>query len=159
MTTNISLGDTPQYIAIASDGDWAYVTNLGDVSVIDTADNTLTSTVTVGDGPLGIAIGKVAKVEYVTPGSSWTLEVESEFCEVQTFQMGGTGTADDYGDTGTWTSGGKALDEIFTGGDDGGSGNYIATTYSKTSKDYSGTGFFDETSFPVTLTKGAQAGC
>jgi YVTN family beta-propeller protein len=159
VTGTVAVGGDPSGVAITPDGNLAYVTNYSsnDVSVIDTADNTITGTVAVGGDPNGLAIGNVPRVEYVKPGSPWTLQVETGFCEVQTFNMGGTWTADDYGDTGTWTGGGKSMDEEFTEG--GNAGGYIATTYSKTSKDYSGTGFFDEMSFPVTLAKGAQAGC
>ena len=147
--------------AISPNGKAAYAVNAGSnsVSVIDTANNTVTGTVAVGSEPSGIAIGNLPLVQHVTPGSSWAMQVETGFCEVQTFEMGGTWTADNYGDTGTWTGGEKTLDENFTGGEDGGSGNYIATTYSKASNEYSGIGFFQEMSFPVTVTKGAVAGC
>ncbi len=155
----VAVGSRPDGIAISPNGKAAYVANLGsnNVSVIDTVNNKVTGTVAVVSEPSGIAIGNVPMVEHVTPGGSWTLQVESGFCEVQTFHMGGTWTADNYGDTGTWTGGGKTLDENFTGGED--AGGCIATTYSKTSKDYSGIGFFQEMSFPVTVTKGAVAGC
>ena len=45
-------------MAITPDGDFAYVTNADsdNVSVIETATNTVTATIAVGDNPIGVAI-------------------------------------------------------------------------------------------------------
>jgi len=55
---------------------FAYVTNLFDnVSVIDTASNTVTATVAVGSGPEGVAITPDGAFAYVTNGNSGTVSV------------------------------------------------------------------------------------
>ncbi|WP_256332130.1 MULTISPECIES: YncE family protein [unclassified Streptomyces] len=53
---SIPVGDTPQGIALTPSGARAYVANRGSntVSVIDTATNTVTATVPVGDAPIGV---------------------------------------------------------------------------------------------------------
>jgi YVTN family beta-propeller protein len=55
LTTTV--GEAPRGVAIAPDGRSAYVANFGDdtVSVITIASRTVASTVTVGDGPWGVA--------------------------------------------------------------------------------------------------------
>jgi YVTN family beta-propeller protein len=145
-------------VAVAANGKSAYVTVLNDeVDVINTADNKVIGTVSVGGDPQGVGVGEVPKVEYVAPGSSWTLQVEAGFCEVQTFHAGGTWTSDNDGDAGKWTGGGNSLSEEYTAGYE--NGGYVATTYSTASKEYSGTAFSQEMSFQVTLTAGKKAGC
>jgi YVTN family beta-propeller protein len=113
---------------VAITGTLAYVTNYSttNVSVIDTTDNTVIDALDVGGDPQAVAIGKVPKLEHITPGSSWTMDVEG-CCEVQTFQAAGTWTADDNGDSGTWTGGGKTLYVEFTAGED--NGDYLDTRY------------------------------
>ena len=65
--TNISVGLTPEHIAITPNGAFAYVTNSGSntVSVIATASNTVVGTVTVGTNPTGIAITPNGAFAYV----------------------------------------------------------------------------------------------
>src|SRR5205823_209165 len=66
----ISVGNFPKRIAIAPDGQRAYVTvefGAGTVSVIDTATNTVVgSPITVGTNPYGIGITPDGKRAYVT---------------------------------------------------------------------------------------------
>jgi hypothetical protein len=93
----------------------------------------------------------------IQPGGVWTLAIGGGFCEVQTFSFGNTFTADDYGDAGTYSGGGKTISEDFTAGED--SGSTFSGMYSRSSKGYSGTGEFEEMYFQVTLTKGAEVGC
>jgi YVTN family beta-propeller protein len=67
----------PQGVAITPDGARAYVTNVhpGTVSVIDTATNTVTATITVGDVPRGVAITPDGARAYVTNEHSDTVSV------------------------------------------------------------------------------------
>ncbi len=57
--------DQPIGVAITPDGTRAYVTNQasdpGTVSVIDTANNEVIDTITVGNSPAGVAIGTVCQ--------------------------------------------------------------------------------------------------
>src|SRR5439155_26912732 len=55
-------------VAITPDGRFAYVVNLtsNDVSVINTATNTVAATVAVGFGPFGVAITPNGAFAYVT---------------------------------------------------------------------------------------------
>jgi YVTN family beta-propeller protein len=56
--TPILVGDSPSLVAVAPDGKYGYVTNLtsNNVSVIDTASNTVEATVPVGSLPFGVGI-------------------------------------------------------------------------------------------------------
>jgi YVTN family beta-propeller protein len=56
--TPILVGDSPSLVAVAPDGKYGYVTNLtsNNVSVIDTASNTVAATVPVGRNPVGVGI-------------------------------------------------------------------------------------------------------
>jgi YVTN family beta-propeller protein len=71
-------GDTPPGAPLlstaAGGGTFAYVTNggSGTVSVIRTADNTVTATVTVGGSPEGVAITPDGAFAYVTNSGSIT---------------------------------------------------------------------------------------
>ena len=57
MVATIPVGQFPDGVAITPDGTRAYVaTELGTVSVIDTATNTVVATIPIGGEPLGIAI-------------------------------------------------------------------------------------------------------
>ena len=58
MGTPILVGDSPFLVAVAPDGKHAYVTNLAsnNVSVIDTARDTVAATIPVGSNPVGVAI-------------------------------------------------------------------------------------------------------
>ncbi len=75
--TNISVGLTPEQIAITPNGAFAYVTNSGSntVSVIATAGNTVVGTVTVGPNPTGIAITPNGAFAYVANFVSNTVSV------------------------------------------------------------------------------------
>jgi YVTN family beta-propeller protein len=54
----ILVGDSPSLVAVAPDGKHAYVTNLAsnNVSVFDTASDTVAATVPVGSNPVGVGI-------------------------------------------------------------------------------------------------------
>ena len=54
----ITVGKSPNGVAITPDGKRAYVTNFGDgtVSVITTATGAVSAPITVGNGPAGVAI-------------------------------------------------------------------------------------------------------
>jgi cysteine-rich repeat protein/YVTN family beta-propeller protein len=67
--------DTPSRIAVTPDGTKAYVTSGSgtDVSVIDTATNTVSATVNVGKGVTGIAITPDGRKAYVTHGLDGSL--------------------------------------------------------------------------------------
>ena len=56
--TSVTVGNAPRGIAINPAGTYVYVSNNNDgtVSVINTGNNTVSSTITVGNGPRGIAI-------------------------------------------------------------------------------------------------------
>ncbi len=58
----ISVGSTPELLAVTPDGAFVYVTNAGDgtVSVIATSTNTVVATVPVGPNPFGIAIANLS---------------------------------------------------------------------------------------------------
>jgi YVTN family beta-propeller protein len=55
----VPVGFLPRGVAVNPDGTKVYVTNevSGTVSVIDTTTNTITDTIKVGNGPVGIAFG------------------------------------------------------------------------------------------------------
>jgi YVTN family beta-propeller protein len=54
----IPVGTYPEAVAVSPDGTRAYVTNnsANTVSVIDTATNTVTTNIPVGNSPYGVAI-------------------------------------------------------------------------------------------------------
>jgi len=54
----VSVGSGPQEVVVSPDGDYVYVTNFyaDTVSVISTADHSVTATVAVGDDPWDIAV-------------------------------------------------------------------------------------------------------
>ena len=68
MSATVSGGTNPRGIAITPDGAYAYSTGLSsdDVSVIDTATNTVSTTIAVGNNPYGIAICPAAVVPPTT---------------------------------------------------------------------------------------------
>jgi len=74
---------------------------------------------------------------HVKKGSQWTLEVNAGGCIVQTFGKDHTWTSDFQGDSGTYAGGGKTISETFTAGS--ANGLTFAGTYSKHSKEYTGT--------------------
>ena len=122
---------------------------------------TLQATLCIGSSNYYVLPGTdltIGPLHHIKPGGVWTVMVPAGVgCEVQTFAPGYTWTADDYGDAGTYSGGNNTISEDFTAGEDAG-GTFTAT-YSKSDKDYFGTGNFDGMSFPVTLVKGAQSGC
>ena len=63
----MNVGSTPNGIAVSPDGTKVYVTNFHSVtvSVIDTATNTVTSTVDVGSAPRGVAVNPDGTKVYV----------------------------------------------------------------------------------------------
>jgi YVTN family beta-propeller protein len=65
--TPIPVGSNPEWVAVAPDGKHAYVANFGsnNVSVIDTATNTVVTTVPVGSKPNGVAVAPDGKHAYV----------------------------------------------------------------------------------------------
>jgi YVTN family beta-propeller protein len=73
----VTVGPSPVGVAITPDGAFAYVTNAGSdtVSVIDTATNTVTTTVTVGSGPGGVAITPDGAFAYATNVNSGNVSV------------------------------------------------------------------------------------
>ena len=66
-------------MAVTPNGAYVYVTNEGSdtVSVISTATNTVTATVTVGSGPNGVAVTPNGAYAYITNGGSDTVSVIS----------------------------------------------------------------------------------
>ena len=62
------VGNYPNGIVVTPDGSKVYNTNYADntVSVIDTATNTVTTTVPVGNGPVGIGVIPNRSKVYVT---------------------------------------------------------------------------------------------
>jgi YVTN family beta-propeller protein len=71
----IPIGNSPDGVAVTSDGSRAYVTNTGQVSAIDTATNTVIATVFVGDGPFGVAVTPDGSRLYITSEGSGTVSV------------------------------------------------------------------------------------
>ena len=67
ISTGIGTGNSPTGLAVTPDGTKLYVTNFGDgtVSVVDTATNTVTATVTVRNTPQGIAVTPDGSKVYV----------------------------------------------------------------------------------------------
>jgi hypothetical protein len=121
---------------------------------------TLQATLCIGSSNYYVLPGTdftIGPLHHIKPNGVWTLTIVGAGCEVQTFAPGYTWTADDFGDAGTYSGGNTTISEDFTAGEDAG-GTFTAA-YSKSDKDYSGTGTFEGMSFPVTLVKGAQSGC
>ena len=71
----IAVGDNPDGVATTPDGARAYVANFlsDNVSVIDTATNTVTATIDVGSGPVGVAVSPDGAFAYVTNRGSNTV--------------------------------------------------------------------------------------
>ncbi|TVL91300.1 IPT/TIG domain-containing protein [Streptomyces sp. SAJ15] len=90
----IPVGPSPVSIAFTPDGTRAYVTNSGGdtVSVIDTATNTVTGTVTVGAAPWGVAIHPDGTRAYVTNSTAGTVSVINTTTNtvIATITVGGT---------------------------------------------------------------------
>ena len=63
------IGGRPVYIAVHPNGLTAYATNFDDgtVSVIDTVNRTITKTISVGSGPVGVAVSGNGEFVYVPP--------------------------------------------------------------------------------------------
>lgn len=97
--------------------------------------------------------------DHITDGSAWTLSVVGGGCEVQTFTGGGTWTADDYGDAGTFTGGQSTITEIITTSAVDDKGDTVSASWSKSLKEFTGTGVFRGKTDAVTLVKGALNGC
>jgi YVTN family beta-propeller protein len=93
VTTTISVGSSPEVVAVSPDGARVYVTNYwdgvtevngkivswgpGTVSEIDTAANTVTTTMTVGRLPRGVAVSPNSTRAYVTNTADNTVSVIS----------------------------------------------------------------------------------
>ena len=77
VATTITVGLTPEQIAVTPNGTFAYVANSGSntVSVISTFTNTVTATVPVGTGPAGVAITPNGAFAYVANFVSNTVSV------------------------------------------------------------------------------------
>jgi YVTN family beta-propeller protein len=71
------VGDLPVGVAMTPDGTRAYVTNSGsqNVSVIDTANRTVTATVKVGRNPINVAIRPDGARAYVVNADSNSVSV------------------------------------------------------------------------------------
>jgi hypothetical protein len=77
----------------------------------------------------------------VQPGSRWTLEdhgiEHTGGCEIDTMRANGTFTSDLFGDSGTWSGGGRTITMTWTAGSD--SGVTFSGTFTRTPvKEYSG---------------------
>ncbi len=66
-------GADMQFTTSAPVGPFAYITGLGDnsLSVIDTATNTVSSTLAIAGGPRGVAVNSAARTIYVVQENSW----------------------------------------------------------------------------------------
>jgi len=64
-------------VVVTPNGEYAYVANYGSgtVSVISTASNTVTATVTVGSKPTGVAVAPNGGYAYVTNAGGTTVSV------------------------------------------------------------------------------------
>jgi YVTN family beta-propeller protein len=73
----MNVGKWPDGIAVAPDGTKAYVANMGsnNVSVIDTANNTVTATVNVGKEPNGVSVSPDGAKVYVVNFDSNTISI------------------------------------------------------------------------------------
>lgn len=65
-STTVTIGGTPYAVSLTPDGEYAYVPNGENVSLIDTATNKVTNTITGQNWPTGIAITPDGKYAYVT---------------------------------------------------------------------------------------------
>ena len=79
VTATITVGTGPTNVAVAPNGEYAYVTNQGSdtVSVVSTATNTVTATVTVGSLPEGVAQTPNGAYAYVINEGSNSVSVIS----------------------------------------------------------------------------------
>jgi YVTN family beta-propeller protein len=71
-STTVTIGGTPYAVSLTPDGEYAYVPNGENVSLIDTATNKVTNTITGQNWPTGIAITPDGKYAYVTDINSPT---------------------------------------------------------------------------------------
>lgn len=71
-STTVTVGGTPYAVTLTPDGEYAYVPNGENVSVIDTATNKVTITIPAQNWPTGIAITPDGKYAYVTDINSPT---------------------------------------------------------------------------------------
>ena len=72
----IPVGNIPVGVAVSPDGSRVYVTHLSNtVSVIDTANDTVTATIPVGNFPKGVAVSPDGSRVYVANNSSGTVSV------------------------------------------------------------------------------------
>lgn len=74
LTAQILVGARPVGLAISADGTRVYTANQNgnNVSVINTATNAVTATVTgVGSGPLGAVAGKMDILSFFSDGTNW----------------------------------------------------------------------------------------
>jgi hypothetical protein len=92
----------------------------------------------------------------VKPGGQWTSEADKNGCERETFAAGHTWTGDGFGDSGTYTGGGKKITTTDTAGND--TSAVFSGSYAKAKKQYTGT-FNARDSITATgqLVKGAVA--
>ncbi|MEM4733998.1 MAG: beta-propeller fold lactonase family protein, partial [Candidatus Bathyarchaeia archaeon] len=74
-TATITVGGMPSAVAITPNGEYAYVTNGHNVSVISTATNKVTTTVTAGSNPSNVAITPNGEYAYVANGGDGTVSV------------------------------------------------------------------------------------
>ena len=77
VVTTVPVGLKPKGVAVAPNGNHAYVTNSSDgtVSVIDTASNTVVGTIPVGSVPIGVAVTPDGTHAYVTNSGSSNVSV------------------------------------------------------------------------------------
>jgi YVTN family beta-propeller protein len=71
------VGRAPEDVAVTPDGTRVYVVNAEshNVSVINTATNTVVSTIAVGNSPAGIAMSPDGSLAYVTDSGDGTLSI------------------------------------------------------------------------------------
>jgi YVTN family beta-propeller protein len=84
-TATPPVGVYPAGVAVAPDGGHVYVTNHGsdDVTVIETATNTVISRIPVGTGPLGVAVAPDGGHVYVT-NTNWELTSDNTMSVIET---------------------------------------------------------------------------
>ena len=93
VTATVDVGRGPYGgIAVSPDGEFVYVSNYteGSVSVIKTADKTVSNTITVGKGPIGVSVTPDGAFVYVSNYSSNTVSVidTSNHTLIDTIQVG-----------------------------------------------------------------------
>lgn len=116
--TRITVGSLPEGVAVTPDGGFVYVANLDsdNVSVIDTSTNTVTDTVSVGDGPFAFG-------QFIRPATTPACIGTGRFRikgRVQKSIAGATMTLrgpDDCASTVTTDSGGRYEFPTLAGGD------------------------------------------